>query len=152
MVSIGGLRRAKRNGRVPRDSGIRIISRQIRAFIMQLFRPFRARYVRGWQITQGGARRLRRLALPWANLFCPFGAGRFLDAGRFLRGKKAASAPGPRDAIVLNPIRGKYKIAQGREPNEWLLLTSLPITNTVEVLDVIRTYSQRWTIEIFFAC
>jgi hypothetical protein len=36
--------------------------------------------VRRWPFTQGGARRLRRLALPWANLFCPFGAGRFLDA------------------------------------------------------------------------
>jgi hypothetical protein len=29
---------------------------------------------------QGGAPRLRRVALPWANLFFPFGAGRFLDA------------------------------------------------------------------------
>ena len=36
--------------------------------------------MRGWPFTQGGALRLRRVALPWANLFCPFGAGRFLDA------------------------------------------------------------------------
>ena len=43
------------------------------AFHPHLFRPFRATDVRGWPLTQGGARRQRRLALPWANLFCPFG-------------------------------------------------------------------------------
>jgi hypothetical protein len=46
-------------------------SRICRAY---LFCPFRATDVGGGPPTQGGARRLRRLALPWANLFCPFGA------------------------------------------------------------------------------
>ena len=58
----------------------RSVSRVCDAFVAHLPRSFRATHVRGWPFTQGGARRLRRLALPWANLFCPFGAGRFLDA------------------------------------------------------------------------
>jgi hypothetical protein len=54
------------------------------------------------QLTQGGARRLRRLVLPWANLFYPFGA------------RRPSSAPGRRGPIVFTPRRGNYKIAQGR--------------------------------------
>ena len=38
----------------------------------------------------------------------------------------------------------------GEEPISWLLLTSLPITTTAEVLSVIQTYCQRWSIEVFF--
>ena len=89
--------------------------------------PFRATDVWGWPLTQGGARRLRRVALPWANLFCPFGAGPFLDvwpvsAGRgryvwgmaILRGVVATSALAPSGAIVLTPRRGNDKLAQGR--------------------------------------
>jgi len=56
------------------------------ADMAHLSRPFRATDARRWPFTQGGARRLRRLALPWANMFCPFGARRFFDAGPFLRG------------------------------------------------------------------
>ncbi len=74
----------------------------------------------GGPFTQGGARRLRRLALPWANLFCPFGAWGGLNAARFRRGMAvlpgmaARSEPGPRGATVHTPRRGNYKIAQGR--------------------------------------
>ena len=38
----------------------------------------------------------------------------------------------------------------GEEPIEWLLLTSLPIGTTEEVLRVIQSYCQRWIIELFF--
>lgn len=38
----------------------------------------------------------------------------------------------------------------GEEPIEWLLLTSLPIGTTEEVLRVIQTYCLRWIIELFF--
>jgi hypothetical protein len=69
-----------------------------------------------------------------------------------LRGRADPKAPGPCGAIVRMPRRDRYKIAQGGEPNEWLLLTSLSLTNTEELLDVVRTCSQRWTIEIFLAC
>jgi hypothetical protein len=43
----------------------------------------------------------------------------------------------------VNPPAGDVAI-------EWLLLTSLPITTTEEVLYVIQTYCLRWQIEIFF--
>ena len=89
--------------------------------------PFRATDVWGWPLTQGGARRLRRVALPWANLFCPFGAGRFLDvwpvsAGRgryvwgmaILRGMVATSALDPSGAIVLTPRRATTRPRTGR--------------------------------------
>jgi hypothetical protein len=52
----------------------RMIYRICGAIFAYLFCPFRATDVWGWLLTQGGARRLRRLALPWAKLFCPFGA------------------------------------------------------------------------------
>lgn len=38
----------------------------------------------------------------------------------------------------------------GEEPIEWLLLTSLPIATTDEVLRVIKSYCLRWMIELFF--
>lgn len=38
----------------------------------------------------------------------------------------------------------------GEEPIEWLLLTSLPITTTEQVLRIIHTYCLRWMIELFF--
>jgi Transposase Tn5 dimerisation domain/Transposase DNA-binding len=38
----------------------------------------------------------------------------------------------------------------GEEPIEWVLVTSLPIDTTDEVLLVVQYYCQRWTIEIFF--
>jgi hypothetical protein len=38
----------------------------------------------------------------------------------------------------------------GEEPIEWVLLTSLPIDTTDEVLLVIQYYCRRWTIEVFF--
>jgi hypothetical protein len=47
-------------------SFLRTISCVYSVFVAHLFRPFRATDVRGWLFTQGGARRLRRLALPWA--------------------------------------------------------------------------------------
>ena len=69
------------------ESFRRTVKRVCGASAAHLFRPFRATDVRGeGPFTQGGARRLRRLALPWANLFCPFGAWWLLDAGRFRRG------------------------------------------------------------------
>jgi len=58
----------------------RSVSRVCVAFVAYLSCPFRATDVRGWPYTLGGALRLRRVALPWANLFCPFGVERFLDA------------------------------------------------------------------------
>jgi hypothetical protein len=81
MASIRGLRRAKRIGHVPRDVGIRIISTLgfsrvwwvCGAFVAHLSRPFGATDVRGWPFSQGGAPRLRLVALPWASLFCPSG-------------------------------------------------------------------------------
>ena len=56
------------------ESTRRMIYRVCGPFVAHLYCPFRATNVCGWPRTQGGARRLRRLALPWANLFCPFGA------------------------------------------------------------------------------
>jgi hypothetical protein len=85
----------------------RTISCVYGAFVARLFRPFRAKDVQGWPFTQGGARRLRRLALPWANLFCPFGAWGFVNAARFLPGMAVPSQPGPSGAIVLTPPKGQ---------------------------------------------
>jgi len=105
----------------------RSVARVCGVFAAYLFRPFRATDLGGRPLTQGDARRLRRVALPWANLFCPFGAGPFLDvwpvsAGRgryvwgmaILRGVVATSALAPSGAIVLTPRRGNDKLAQGR--------------------------------------
>lgn len=39
---------------------------------------------------------------------------------------------------------------EGEEPIEWLLLTSLPITTTEQVLSIIKSYCLRWMIELFF--
>jgi hypothetical protein len=86
------------------------LCRVCRAFVSPLQGDGRA----GVPFTQGGARRLRRLALPWANLFCPFGAWVVFDAGRFRRGWSAPLAPSPRNPIVLTLRRGNDKIAQGR--------------------------------------
>jgi hypothetical protein len=38
----------------------------------------------------------------------------------------------------------------GDEPLDWLLVTSLPITSSEDILRVIQTYSLRWSIELFF--
>ncbi len=105
----------------------RTIYRVCGPFVAHLFCPFRATACGGGPFTQGGARRLRRLALPWAKLFCPFGAWRFLDAwpvssrhGRsdwgmaILRSWAATSAPGRRDPIVLTPRRGTTRPRTGR--------------------------------------
>lgn len=43
----------------------------------------------------------------------------------------------------INPPAGEQSI-------EWLLLTSLPITTKEQILRVIKTYSLRWMIELFF--
>jgi hypothetical protein len=92
----------------------RTVSCVYAAFAAHLFRPFRATDVGGGPFTQGGARRLRRLALPWANMFCPFGAWVVHDARRSLRGWSAPLAPSQRDTFVITPRRGNDKIAQGR--------------------------------------
>ena len=94
----------------------RSVSRVCGAFVAHLSRPFRATDVRGWPLTQGGARRLRRLALPWANLFCPFGAGRFLDAWPVSAGLVVLRSPitaepttqarPPREIAVAERIHG----------------------------------------------
>jgi hypothetical protein len=55
--------------------------------------------VRGWPLNQGGALRLCRVALPWANLFCPYWAGRFLDAWLDSAGLVVLRAP----ADVIRP-------------------------------------------------
>jgi hypothetical protein len=39
---------------------------------------------------------------------------------------------------------------EGAEPVEWLLVTSLPIDTVEQVLTIIRYYSGRWAIEIYF--
>ncbi len=71
------VKKCQRIGRIPNDFGIRIITthdlsrlwRECRAFVSSLQGDGR-----GGPFTQGGARRLRCLALPWANLHCPFGS------------------------------------------------------------------------------
>ena len=52
----------------------------------------------------------------------------------------------PVNAVLVREIAPP----EGEEPIEWLLLTSLPITTTEEVLRVIQTYCLRWMIEIYF--
>ncbi len=39
---------------------------------------------------------------------------------------------------------------KGEKPVEWLLLTSLPLSKTEEILNIIKWYSCRWQVEIFF--
>ena len=78
FAGFDGENECQRIGYVPRDVGIGTFSTHGFANFLtrslRLSRPFRATDVRGWPFTQGGAPRLRRVALPWANLFCPFGA------------------------------------------------------------------------------
>jgi hypothetical protein len=81
------------------------------SFVAHLSRPFRATDVRGWPFTQGGAPRLRCLALPWANLFCPFGAGRFLDAWPVSAGLVVLRVP----ADVIRP-HSHLKGARKKKP------------------------------------
>ena len=76
----GQIESAKSRVRSAFGSFRRSVSRVCVAFVAYLSCPFRATDVRGWPYTLGGALRLRRVALPWANLFCPFGVERFLDA------------------------------------------------------------------------
>ena len=140
MASIRGPRRAKRMA----TNGLRSVSFRHLGHFDERFMALVSHFSRicfapsgrrtwGGPFTQGGARRLRRLALPWANLFCPFGAWGGLNAARFRRGlggpvgawcpdwgktffwgMAAPSEPGPRGPIVLTPRRGNYKIAQGK--------------------------------------
>jgi hypothetical protein len=85
--------------------------------------------VRCWPLTQGGARRLRRLALPWANLFCPFGAGWFLDAWlvsaglvvlrSLLTAEPTAQARPTRELAVAERIHGAMPaVAYGSAVND----------------------------------
>ena len=79
MATICGARRVKRIGVesamfrvIPAfESFRRTVSRVYAAFIAHLFRPFRATDLGGRPLTQGGASRLRRDALPWAILSLP---------------------------------------------------------------------------------
>ena len=97
------------------------------AFVADLFCPFRATDVQGWPFTQGGARRLRRLALPWANLFCPFGAwpflgarpvssghGRSLALGRILRGMAGPLGTRPTRSDGPHAPKGQLQISPGQ--------------------------------------
>jgi hypothetical protein len=54
-------------------------------------------------------------------------------------------------AVTVNVVlvREEHPPA-GDEPVEWLLLTSLPITDAEQVRQVIQYYSVRWMIEVFF--
>ena len=53
--------------------------------------------------------------------------------------------------VVVNVVLVReIKAPKNEEPVEWLLLTSLPVDTADQVRQVIRYYSVRWMIEIFF--
>ena len=56
----------------------------------------------------------------------------------------------PRDVEVNAILVREQSPPRGEEPIEWLLLTSLPISNFKKVCRVIEYYCCRWQIEIYF--
>ena len=53
--------------------------------------------------------------------------------------------------ITINAVLVREANApEGDEPIEWLLLTSLPVTDAAQARDVVQFYCVRWMIEIFF--
>jgi Transposase Tn5 dimerisation domain/Transposase DNA-binding len=65
---------------------------------------------------------------------------------------RAPNRPGAKleDTYVNVVLVRELNPPVGEEPIEWVLLTSLPIDTTDEVLLVVQYYCRRWTIEIFF--
>lgn len=54
-------------------------------------------------------------------------------------------------SIEINAVLA-YEVEppQGEEPVEWLLLTSLPVEEANEALEILRFYLARWEVEVFF--
>ena len=57
-----------------------------------------------------------------------------------------ASLPG---SLVLNIVRITETDAEGREPIEWILATSLPLDSAEDAMRIVEYYVQRWKIERF---
>jgi len=69
------------------------------------------------------------------------------------------------DEVTVRPPRGKSDLAaipicavltrevappkDVKEPLEWLLLTTVPVTNLVDAIERVQWYSRRWGIEVF---
>jgi hypothetical protein len=59
-------------------------------------------------------------------------------------------AKSPTDSILLYAIYAQeIETPEGEEPIEWLLLTTIPVTNMSEAVQKIEWYRERWKIERF---
>jgi hypothetical protein len=67
-----------------------------------------------------------------------------------LRGVWRTGAGKQADVTVQAVLVREEQPPAGEEPIEWLLLTSLPIDTTAQVLLVVQYYCCRWQIEIYF--
>ena len=80
-----------------------------------------------YPITQGGAARLRRTALPWAKLFHAFGVRNFETAQH-----QNAQAKDPYRFAVLLSLRASMGAARGDEAIESCALVNAPNKNFTE--------------------
>ena len=70
-----------------------------------------------------------------------------------LRSRKVVLSPPPRPDRCLEAVELTLVIVReenpptGQEPIEWILLTTLPVTNFEEAMRVVRIYTQRWLVE-----
>jgi Transposase DNA-binding/Transposase Tn5 dimerisation domain/Transposase DDE domain len=62
-----------------------------------------------------------------------------------------AQSDRPLPAVTVNVVMVcEVDVAEGEEPVEWILLTTLPIATVEEVRQIIQYYCVRWMIEIVF--
>ena len=157
-----------------RETGTRVISIADReADLYELFvEATAATETAGWVIRarhprsvvlQGG----RRMPLPLALALAPAcGAGQMevpSAPGRLARTAQVVlkilpvtlrppfrkgQRPPPVDVTVV--VVREVDPPAGREPLQWVLLTSLPVTTLAEAVGVVDIYAARWEIEVFF--
>jgi len=65
--------------------------------------------------------------------------------------KAPMNRPFSADSVTVNVVMVREPDPpEGEEPIEWMLLTTLPISTVEEVCAVIRYYTVRWMVEIYF--
>jgi Transposase Tn5 dimerisation domain/Transposase DNA-binding len=53
----------------------------------------------------------------------------------------------PNVAVSVVHVREKGTTPEGEEPIDWMIITTLPVRNLAEALEIIEAYAQRWKVE-----
>ena len=54
------------------------------------------------------------------------------------------------DVAVVHAVELPETVPQGRQPLEWILLTSLPVQTAEQIEEVVKIYASRWKVEELF--